>query len=119
VKFLVDAQLPAVLCKTIQSAGLQCIHVHDILDGYVTPDKSIIAYAEANNCVIVTKDKDFPTTFNLLGKPKQLVKVSVGNCSNFELAATLQRAMPAIVEALQKPQVMIEVFRQTIVIHVK
>jgi predicted nuclease of predicted toxin-antitoxin system len=58
VRFLVDAQLPAVLARTLISAGHQAESVREsgLRDA---EDQTIWDYALAKSAVIVTKDEDF------------------------------------------------------------
>jgi hypothetical protein len=61
MRFLVDAQLPPVLCGWFEERGSEAEHVSRRLGGQ-TPDAEIAAYAAGQALVLVTKDDDFALT---------------------------------------------------------
>jgi predicted nuclease of predicted toxin-antitoxin system len=85
MKFLVDAQLPELLCEVL----------------------AIQAYADAKMLCLITKDKDFYLSHILFEKPKQLFFISVGNLKNRTLFDLFRKhknhllALPADVQYLE------------------
>lgn len=70
MKFLVDAQLPPTLCGWLRERGHEAVHVFEIeMTG--ASDVAIVARAEADGAILVSKDEDFvalrlPDRFALL-----------------------------------------------------
>lgn len=58
MKFLIDAQLPPALVGWPREREHEAKHVSDV-DLLAATDAAIARYAEANACVLVTKDEDF------------------------------------------------------------
>jgi predicted nuclease of predicted toxin-antitoxin system len=85
MKFLVDAQLPPLLCKILQDKGIEAIHVDDLPKGDESTDEEIIHYADLNGLIVVSKDADFYHSFMLKNKPRKLVMITTGNIKNKEL----------------------------------
>ncbi|MDO8933216.1 MAG: DUF5615 family PIN-like protein, partial [Rhodocyclaceae bacterium] len=68
MKFLVDAQLPRRLCLWLAEAGHDTLHTLDLPGGNRTTDEQIIAIADRDGRVVVTKDDDFVESFLVRGK---------------------------------------------------
>lgn len=86
MRFLVDAQLPAALCRWLRERGHDAEHVSEIgLLG--ASDAEIAARAETGGAVLVSKDEDFVT----LRLPDRFVLLWLrcGNATNAALAAWL------------------------------
>jgi predicted nuclease of predicted toxin-antitoxin system len=73
MKFLVDAQLPRVLARKLAAAGHDVVHTWDLPLGNRTPDETIADLAASEGRVVVTKDRDFVTTFTLQRSPPKLL----------------------------------------------
>ena len=65
MKFIVDAQLPRRLALALAGFGHEAVHTLDFSAGNRTPDKDILAVAVREGRVVVTKDNDFVTSFQL------------------------------------------------------
>jgi predicted nuclease of predicted toxin-antitoxin system len=62
VKFLVDAQLPARLARLLSDHGHDALHRRDMPRGNRSADAEIAAVADAEDRVVVSKDRDFRDT---------------------------------------------------------
>ena len=82
MKFLIDAQLPRRLAQALQVAGHDTLHTLDLPQGNRTTDEEIVSVARNEDRVVVTKDSDFVTTFQLNQNPRKLLLLSTGNISN-------------------------------------
>jgi len=82
VKFLVDAQLPKRLANDLTAAGHDSLHTIDLPLGNQTPDEDLAALAAQDQRILVTKDRDFVTSFHLKRCPPKLLLVSTGNIDN-------------------------------------
>lgn len=100
MKFLVDAQLPRSLGVWLAASGHQAVHTLDLPDGNRTRDTEVVAYADAGDFVVVTKDADFVRSFHLAGKPRRLLLIATGNIGNARLGEIVRRNAAAIVAAL-------------------
>jgi predicted nuclease of predicted toxin-antitoxin system len=87
VKFLVDAQLPLRLARSISTAGHDVVHTSELPGGNRTTDPEIARTADAEDRVVVTKDRDFRDGHLLRSSPRRLLIVTTGNISNDDLAA--------------------------------
>jgi predicted nuclease of predicted toxin-antitoxin system len=85
MKFIVDAQLPPLLCKVLEKAGLSAIHVDSLPKGDKSSDTEIIDYADENQLIIVTKDSDFYYSHMIKKQPRKLLLVTTGNLKNSDL----------------------------------
>lgn len=83
--FLVDAQLPKLLCDILLEIGVESKHVDSLPAGDETSDQEIISYADKYDMVIITKDSDFLHSHLLYRKPVKLLLVTTGNTKNRQL----------------------------------
>ncbi|MGH3910039.1 MAG: DUF5615 family PIN-like protein [Pseudonocardiaceae bacterium] len=102
MKFLVDAQLPARLARVLADAGHDTLHTTDLPDGNRTTDAQIAATADAEDRVVVTKDRDFRDSHLLNGSPRRLLVVTTGNISNNALLALFDDHLDTIVATLDE-----------------
>jgi predicted nuclease of predicted toxin-antitoxin system len=100
MKFLIDAQLRRRLARRLHATGHDAVHTLDLPAGNRTTDADVARVADQEDRAVVTKDADFVNSFLLLGKPRRLVLVSVGNSRNETLEQRLFAELPAIVSAL-------------------
>jgi predicted nuclease of predicted toxin-antitoxin system len=101
VKFLVDAQLPLKLARQLGASGHDVLHTSELPNGNRTPDSEIIAVADDQKRVIVTKDCDFRDSHLLRSKPQRLLIVETGNITNNDLLALFDKFLSEIVTALE------------------
>jgi predicted nuclease of predicted toxin-antitoxin system len=85
MKFLCDVHISLKLVKQLKLLGYDAIHINEILDRWNTPDNKICEFADQNDFVVITKDSDFRNSFYIKKSPKKLIKINLGNLSNFEL----------------------------------
>ncbi len=100
MKFLIDAHLPRRAVEWFRAAGFDAIHTLDLPDGNRTTDPQIIALADEESRVVVTKDADFVDSHTLRGQPQKLLLISTGNITNTELERLLVPLIPLIVQSL-------------------
>jgi predicted nuclease of predicted toxin-antitoxin system len=101
MKFLIDAQLPRRMAGWLGSAGCDAVHTLDLPDGNRTTDTQLIACADQEQRVVVTKDTDFVNEHVLHGRPAKLLLVSTGNISNRELEAMVVPLIPDLIREFQ------------------
>jgi len=101
VRFLIDAQLPRRMCGWMAQRGHDARHTLDLPLGNRTPDAALVAIADAEDRILVTKDDDFVGSRLLTGRPRKLWLITVGNCANADLEALVARAWPQLEQALQ------------------
>ena len=92
------------------------MHTLDLPDGNGTTDQEIIARADQEGRVVVTKDADFVESFVLKGRPRKLLVIATGNISNQALEALICSALPQIIIALTT-NAYIELQRTTMITH--
>ena len=107
--FIVDNQLPLALARHLVAAGLECIHVQEVkLDA--AEDAAIWQFAKERHGVIITKDEDFQALAIRQGNiPPQVVWIRLGNCRKLVLLEVFSRILPALREAMEAGESIIEV----------
>ena len=108
MKFLVDAQLPARLARLLNEHGHDATHTSELPNANCTPDDEIAAIADAEDRVVVSKDRDFRNSHFLKGTPRKLLVVRTGNITNDDLLALFETNLEQITDALDEaPLVML------------
>ncbi len=106
--FLVDAQLPPVLCLWLAERGHTARHVEEV-DLSNAEDAAIWEYAASTEAIIVTKDEDFAErTFRTSSGPT-IIWLRIGNSTNRALVQWLDPRWQVIVELLDAKNRLIEV----------
>lgn len=105
--FLVDAQLPPLLAEALRQAGREAVHVSD-LGLLAATDQQIWDEAISRSAVLVTKDRDFPLRRAASNDGPAILWVRVGNISNRKLIELALRALPAIIDAIERDEAVIE-----------
>jgi predicted nuclease of predicted toxin-antitoxin system len=113
---LLDAHLPRRLVATFRAAGHDAIHTLDLPDGNATSDAEILAAAERDQRVVVTKDTDFVDTLLVQGRPAKLLLITTGNIDNATLEHLLRQALPAIAAGFAQ-HTYLELSRTSLIIH--
>jgi predicted nuclease of predicted toxin-antitoxin system len=116
VKFLVDAQLPAVLAQLLAQAGHDSIHTSGLPNGNRSTDREIAEFADAAGRVVITKDRDFRDSHLLVGSPQRLLVIATGNIRNVDLVALIDANLGAIVSALDEARY-IELGTESLIVH--
>jgi predicted nuclease of predicted toxin-antitoxin system len=73
MKFLVDAQLPRRIAHWLNEAGQDALHTLDLPKKNLTSDTEIIALAQQESRIVISKDADFVQSFLINGKPLLLL----------------------------------------------
>ena len=100
MRFLVDAQLPPALARHLASQGHEAEHVIDIGLKNAT-DSEIWNYALELQCILVTKDEDFPNRLGYSPNAPVIVWLRIGNTSRRALLAWLSPLIPQIVKMIE------------------
>lgn len=82
MKFLIDAQLPARLAEYLSSVGHDALHTAELPEGNRTADDQIAGLADAEDRVVLTKDRDFRDGHLLKSSPRRLMIIGTGNITN-------------------------------------
>ena len=99
MRFLIDAQLPRRLARELNAMGHDAIHTLDLPDRNATTDGEIVAVADRDARIVITKDSDFRDSHLLRGSPRELLQVTTGNIRNTDLIAHFEQHIDAIEEA--------------------
>ncbi|TAE82614.1 MAG: hypothetical protein EAY81_09050 [Bacteroidetes bacterium] len=94
MKFLCDVHIPIALVKFLALQGYETLHVNSMPNKWNISDTDICNYTDANDFIVTTKDQDFKNTHFILGTPKKLIRITLGNISTTELIAIFQRHLP-------------------------
>jgi predicted nuclease of predicted toxin-antitoxin system len=107
VLFLIDAQLPPSMAAALRDVGCDAIHVGDL--GLLTAtDRQIWDEAMSRSAVLVTKDRDFPILRTTSDDGPTILWVRVGNTDNQTLIAQILRALPTVIDAVERGEPVIE-----------
>lgn len=101
MNWLVDTQLPHQLATALKRRGHHALHASELPQGHLTTDQAIIAHADREGAVVVTKDADFIAAYEVKGEPKRLVYVGTGNIRNSELILLIMNYLDLMCEALK------------------
>ena len=82
MRFLVDAQLPPLLCTILKNTGHDAIHIDELPQGDETSDKEISEYANKHELIVISKDIDFYHSYMIVNVPKKLLLITTGNIKN-------------------------------------
>jgi predicted nuclease of predicted toxin-antitoxin system len=116
VKFLVDTQLPSRLCGALGELGHDAVHASQLARGNRSTDAEVTEAADAEDRVLVSKDRDFRDSHLLRGQPRRLLAVVTGNISNADLLRVFTDNLDQIVSALDESS-FIELGSEVLVIH--
>jgi predicted nuclease of predicted toxin-antitoxin system len=116
VKFLIDAQLPVRLGGLLSAGGHDAVHTSQLPERNRTTDTALAALADAEERVVVTKDRDFRDSHLLRGAPRRLLVVATGNVSNRDLLALFAENLETLVVALDEARY-VEIGPSGLVIH--
>jgi predicted nuclease of predicted toxin-antitoxin system len=109
MKVLCDVHLPKRLVAFFNEQDIKAIHGSDILNGWSTKDKDFCKYADDNNYVMITKDNDFRNSHFLQGTPRKLIKINLGNISNYSLILIFRDQLHSFIKTLKHKDVYIEI----------
>jgi predicted nuclease of predicted toxin-antitoxin system len=116
VKFLVDAQLPARLARHLIAAGHDARHTSDLPNANRTSDAEICLTADAEERVVVTKDRDLRDSHLLRGSPRRLLVIATGNITNNELLSLIEANLGEIEAALDEAA-FVELASDRLIVH--
>lgn len=116
MKFLVDAQLPRRFCAWLSAAGHDALHTLDLPAGNRTCDRDIVALADRDGRVVVTKDDDFVQSHLVSGQPRRLLLIATGNIANIQLESLIRNTLPNLVNSLEESH-FVELGRENIILH--
>jgi predicted nuclease of predicted toxin-antitoxin system len=91
----------------LRQAGFQAIHVIE-LDLLTATDGKIWDEAISRSAILATKDRDFALRRAARNDGPTILWIRVGNMANRKLIELVLRALPAIVEAVERDEAVIE-----------
>lgn len=106
MKAVIDQQLPPALAAWLRDQSVDAIHVRD-LDMSQAPDAVIVAWAEENDAVVISRDDDFIRLVRA-SPVARLVWVRLGNCTNASLLEAFRTAWPQIRSRIEAGERLVE-----------
>ena len=97
MKWLIDAHLPYRAAHVLRAQGEDVLHTLDLPEGNYSTDTAILAFAESDDRIVMTKDSDFVVSFRQKGQPRRLLLVATGNIRNRDLETLLLAALPNLI----------------------
>lgn len=116
MRFLVDAQLPALLATLLNKRGHEAIHTSSLPAGNRSTDQQICIIADAQGRIVVTKDADFRNSHLLSGSPRRLLIVTTGNITNGALLELVGAGLAVIIRAFESSD-FVELGPDALIIH--
>ncbi len=113
----VDVHFPKRLSDWLIENGNDSIHTLDLPNKNNSSDLEIIAKADLESRIVITKDSDFIQYRILKGKPDRLLMVTTGNIVNKELIALFESNFPTIKSLFQAGKKVIEIDNTSITVH--
>lgn len=108
MRFLVDANLPTALARSLTAHGQFAEHVADC--GLATAKDGLIwDAAVTSSAVIVTRDEDFATRRMMRGDGPQVVWVRHPNIRRRDLVAWFAAILPQLLRILERGEAVIEI----------
>lgn len=114
MRVLCDVHIPYRLVQRLRELGVDATHVNRILDGSETQDSAIAAYVDANDMLLITKDRDFRDRHLLSGTPRRVLRITLGNLSNTELIGLLETQWAIVTETSARDRCYLELSREGI-----
>lgn len=109
MRFLIDAHLPPLLCRVLERAGHSAETTRNLPRGNRSTDEQIKEVSSMDDCIVVTKDKDFYYSHVLFRSPRKLLLVRCGNLRLRALLSLFERHLTEIEEALERSD-LVELF---------
>ena len=107
VRFLIDAQLPPLLCRWLAEQGHDAVHVQELgMAGADDPD--IWSTAIKDSRVLLTKDEDFAIMRQRSADGPVVCWLRVGNVTNPTLLQWLAPRFPQMCDAISASEQLIE-----------
>jgi predicted nuclease of predicted toxin-antitoxin system len=103
MRFLVDANLSPRVAVLLSGEGFESIHVGDV-DLLTATDQAILAYAAANELVIISADSDFGELLAVSRgavRPSVILLRSADRLTPDQQAAILAVNLPAVADELK------------------
>jgi len=106
--FIVDTNLPPVLCEWLINRGHEAVHTTSV--GLATAsDLAIWHYAVQNEAIIISKDEDFALLKAANPNGPKVIWIRIGNAIRRVLFTRLDEAWPSVIEMLNEGHELIEV----------
>jgi predicted nuclease of predicted toxin-antitoxin system len=102
MKLLLDNNLSPRLLERLAGAYPDMVHVADAGLNNAS-DQDVWNFAQAQGCVIVTKDSDFVDLQVIRGFPPKVVVIHLGNCTTAQVEDLLRRHQPDLLAFSQDP----------------
>ena len=99
---LIDAHLPPLPCRVMERSGHSAETTRDLSSGNCSTDEQIKKASSNEECVVVTKDKDFYYSHVLHGSPRKLLLVRCGNLKLRALLSLFELHLADIEMALER-----------------
>ncbi|MFM8460377.1 MAG: DUF5615 family PIN-like protein [Chthoniobacterales bacterium] len=106
---MIDAHLPPLLCRVLERSGHSAETTRELPRGNHSTDEQIKEAISNEECVVVTKDKDFYYSHVLHGSPRELLLVRCGNLKLRALLSLFELHLTDIEKALERSD-LVELF---------
>jgi predicted nuclease of predicted toxin-antitoxin system len=108
--FLVDAQLPPSLAEALRQCGHEAVHAGEI-GMLAARDADLWSEAISRSATLVTKDRDFALLRTARQSGPSILWIRIGNASNRVLIDSVVTALPKVIAAFGRGDMLIELSR--------
>ena len=109
MKFICDVHISYKIVTFLKKQGYEVVHVNEILDKWYTTDKAICEYADSNDFIVCSKDKDFRNSHFAQRSPKKLLLIALGNMKSKDVIDLLGANLTLLEEMSEKDAFLVEV----------
>ncbi len=85
MKFIIDEQLPLLLCDWVRAKGHDVVHILTLGGAASVSDSNINTLSMTEKRVVITKDEDFFNSYVFQKQPYKLIYITTGNIKNRDL----------------------------------
>ncbi len=102
IKIIVDTQLPPRLVQWLSAQGYSATHPYFLPPGQEMTDREILEYATTEDCIIITKDRDFFDYYLVKGVPPRVLLLQFGNIRNQDLMSQFNAHIAVIAREFEQ-----------------
>ena len=99
MKFLIDANLPFLLCSIFDEHNV--LHTLQLPDGNNTKDTTINNLSVTEQRIVITKDTDFYYSYITVHKPYKLILVKLGNMKLIDIISYFTQNLETISKLME------------------
>jgi predicted nuclease of predicted toxin-antitoxin system len=105
MKFIIDEQLPLLLCDWVQAKGHDVVHILTLGGVASVSDSNVNILSMTEKRVVITKDEDFFNSYLFQKQPYKLIYITTGNIKNRDLLNIFREKFDKLLELISEHDV--------------